>query len=168
MEIVQSLLTKMGIFRKPQQAFEQLVSQSVNQITDKRWREIFLLTVGILEEADDLLQLMKQRIDKLLAGDEKLQEFLTLINEKSCSVETPYKPVAVRAFYLSLSLELKRSLQQLKDQLPDPSADEKKSFKNWWQKNGQAWAKELRSVMIKHRNIGHHWQFNDDQKQLLK
>ena len=72
---------------------------------------------------------------------------------------------------LSLDLELRRSLQELKDQLPDPSPgndDEVKSFQNWWQKNGQAWTKKLRAVMIKHRNIGHDWQFNDDQKQLLK
>jgi predicted NACHT family NTPase len=97
--------------RKPQQPFEQLVSH----ITDKRWREIFLLTVGILEEADHLLQLMKQRIDKLLAGDEKLQQFLTWINEKSCSVETRYKAAAVRAFYLSLDLSLDLSLSRTLD-----------------------------------------------------
>ncbi|MCF2152286.1 NACHT domain-containing NTPase [Desmonostoc muscorum LEGE 12446] len=97
-----------ALSRNPQQTFEQLVSH----ITDKRWREIFLLTVGILEEADDLLQLMQQRIDKLLAGDEKLQQFLSWINEKSCSVETRYKPVAVRAFYLDLSLSLNLSLSR--------------------------------------------------------
>ncbi|MBW4565787.1 MAG: NACHT domain-containing NTPase [Mojavia pulchra JT2-VF2] len=237
-----------------QQTFQQLVSH----ITDKRWREVFLLTVGMLKNSDDLLQLMKQQIDKLLAGDEKLQQFLTWINEKSRSVKNRYKPVAVRAFYLSLTLsrpldptltltltrtlsqtlsqtltrtlsqtlsrtldldlalaldltlsrtldldltldlalaldltlsltltrtlsqtlsqtltlaldlKLKRSLQQLKDQLPDRRVDDKKLFEHWWQENGHAWAEELRSVMIKHRNIGHDWQFNDDQKQLLR
>ncbi|MDZ8236671.1 MAG: NACHT domain-containing NTPase [Nostoc sp. ChiQUE01a] len=236
-----------ALSRNPQQAFEQLVSH----ITDKRWREIFLLTVGILEEADDLLLLMKQQINNLLADDEKLQQFLTWINQKSCSVETRYKPVAVRAFYFSLSLylsrsldrdlfldlyrglslsldrdrsldrdlsrdlyrdrdrdldrglsldlylsrdlslsldlsrdfslplfldrdrdlsldlELKRSLQRLRDQLPDPRADREKSF-NWWQTNGKTWTEQLRNVMIKHRNIGHDWQFSNDQKQQLQ
>jgi predicted NACHT family NTPase len=86
--------------RNPQQAFQQLVSH----ITDKHWREVFLLTVGILKEADDLLLMMKKQIDRHIADDEKLQQFLTWINEKSCSVETRYKPAAVRAFYLSRSL----------------------------------------------------------------
>nr|WP_322719675.1 NACHT domain-containing NTPase [Nostoc sp. ChiQUE02]MDZ8232713.1 NACHT domain-containing NTPase [Nostoc sp. ChiQUE02] len=175
-----------ALSRNPQQVFQQLVSH----ITDKRWREVFLLAVGKLNNADDLLQLMKQQIDRHLADDKKLQQFLTWINEKSCSVETRYKPAAVRAFYLSLSLDLdldlsfsrsldlsrpldlefKRSLQQLKDQLPDPSKDKKalEAFKQWWQTNGQAWTEHLRTVIIEHRNIGHDWQFSDIQKELLQ
>ncbi|MBD2303219.1 NACHT domain-containing NTPase [Nostoc sp. FACHB-190] len=214
-----------------QQTFQKLVSH----ITDKRWREVFLLTVGMLKNSDDLLWLMKQHIDALLGTDEKLQEFLTWVDLKSSSVEASYKPAAIRAFYLdldlaldlsrtinlslsldlsqtlahalsqtldrtlartlartldlnldqtlartldlartlaqtlalALDLELKRSLQRLKDQLPNPKANDKKSFK-WWQESGHVWAEKLRSVMIKHRNIGHDWQFNDDQKQLLR
>ncbi|MBD2255191.1 NACHT domain-containing NTPase [Nostoc parmelioides FACHB-3921] len=257
-----------ALSRNPQQAFQQLVSH----ITDKRWREVFLLTVGILDDADDLLLLMKQQIDKLLETDEKLQEFLTWVDLKSSSVEASYKPAAIRAFYLSLDrvrdldrdldrdrvrdlvlvrdrdrvldlslvrvldldldldlvrdlvrdldldrdlsldrvldrdldldlslslsldlvrdldralflsldldraldrvldldLELKRALQELKDQLPDPRADDKKSFKHWWQESGQAWSEQLRTVIIQHRNIGHDWQFNDDQRRLLQ
>ena len=49
----------------------------VGYLTQKRWREVFLLTVGMLRSADDLLQLMKHQIDELMVGDEKLQEFLT-------------------------------------------------------------------------------------------
>lgn len=88
--------------RNPQQAFQQLVSY----ITDKHWREVFLLTVGILSNADDLLQLMKQQIDGLLATDEKLQEFLTWIDLKSSSLETSYKRAAIRAFYFDLDCTL--------------------------------------------------------------
>ncbi|WP_445632753.1 NACHT domain-containing protein [Nostoc sp. DSM 114161] len=58
---------KITLNRNPQQVFQQLGSY----ITDKRWREVFLLTVGILDNADDLLQLMKHRIDELVATDEK-------------------------------------------------------------------------------------------------
>ncbi|NEQ85538.1 MAG: hypothetical protein F6K26_37155 [Moorea sp. SIO2I5] len=32
----------------------------------------------------------------------------------------------------------------------------------------QAWIKELRTMMIKHQNIGHYWHFNQQQKELLK
>lgn len=163
-----------------------------NHINEKRWREVFLLTVGMLESADSLLQLMKQRIDELVITDDKLQQFLTWVEKKSRSVETRYKPVAIRAFYLDLSQtldfdlsrtisisfdldlsrtlnlspELKRSLRQLKGQLP--GFNDKEAFKHWWQENGKAWTEQFRAVIIKHRNIGHDWQFSKEQKELLR
>ncbi len=66
----------------------------------------------------------------------------------------------------TLDPDPQRSLQQLKDQLPDP--DNWKRFDEWWQVNGHAWTKQLRSVMIAYRNIGHDWQFNEQQKELLE
>jgi len=80
----------------------EIIMATVND--PKRWREVFLLTVGILEDADDLLLLMKQQIDGLLGTDEKLQEFLTWVDLKSSSVEAPYKKSAIRAFYYALAL----------------------------------------------------------------
>ena len=78
-----------------------------NHITEKNWREIFLLTVQmLLQDADSMLQLMKKKVNRLVASDQKLQQFLTLINQKSLSVEAPYKLAAVRAFYLTLSFDL--------------------------------------------------------------
>jgi predicted NACHT family NTPase len=78
----------------------------VEHITEKRWREVFLLTAGMMQKADDLLGLMKRKVDDLLAGNEKLQRFLGLVNEKAVnekakSVEVRYKCAAVRAFYLA-------------------------------------------------------------------
>jgi len=95
-----------ALSRHPQQAFQQLV----RHMKDNPWREVFFLTVGILPNADDLVKLMKQHVDALLAEDEKLQKFLHWIDEKSRSVEAPHKPAAVRAFYLSLSRTLDRNL----------------------------------------------------------
>ncbi|MEC4816353.1 MAG: NACHT domain-containing NTPase, partial [Scytonema sp. PMC 1069.18] len=74
----------------------------VEHITQKRWREVFFLTSGMMRKADDLLKSMKQKIDTILEYDEKLQQFLTWVEEKSKSVEVPYKPAAVRAFYWTL------------------------------------------------------------------
>jgi predicted NACHT family NTPase len=73
-------------------------------VAEKRWREVFLLTTGMVRSADDLLKLMKQKIDELLAGDEQLQYFLSWVNRKSNSVEVPYNLAAVRALYLGFSL----------------------------------------------------------------
>lgn len=296
-------------------------------ITEKRWQEVFLLTVEMLPNADDLLQSMKATVDALLTGDEKLQQFLIWVHEKSGSVEVTYKPEAIRAFYLCFSLnldqtlnhnrnhaldcnldndlshartvgfgldldhaltlshdlalilalergrnrdlsldltlarahnhnhtlnltrnlaltlahdrnrdrgqafehalestlestlegdikrnraldlildsnlelalslaldydhdidlgiiltlalslvldqnrnlELKQALQRLKKQLTNQAGD-CEIRKQWWQVNGKAWTKELRNTMIKHRNIGHDWQFSSEQKEKLQ
>ncbi|MBW4613109.1 MAG: NACHT domain-containing NTPase [Desmonostoc vinosum HA7617-LM4] len=210
-----------------------ILQSLANHITEISWREVFLLTVGMLDSADKLLQLMKQKIDALLSKDEKLQDYLSWVDSKSSSVKAPYKPAAVRAFYftlnedpalalalpldfalarslkipldlnldlplnqafnlplnqdlaldlaldfalalaldpkllpalnlpLNLALdqahnpELKRSLQQLKDQLPN-------------QENAQAWVDQLTTLMMKYRNIGHNWKFHPSQTKLLE
>ncbi|MEA5464885.1 NACHT domain-containing NTPase [Leptothoe sp. PORK10 BA2] len=89
---------------------EQALQGLVVNITEKRWREVFLLTAEMLPEADYLLELMKAQVDSLLAGDEQLQTFLMWGSEKSISVDVTYKPAAVRAFYLALALALALAL----------------------------------------------------------
>lgn len=257
------------------QALETALKRLAGCITDKRWREVFLLTCGMLRSADYLLQLMKRHIDELVAGDEQLQAFLYSVSQKSRAVPAPYKPVTVRAFYLDLELartldlvggtlaydldhalvsgtltndlamalalvhdrgltltlahvlahdralsltldrdldrtlalalalvhnhaitlnraitleltlelaltldralahhrviapELERSLQQLQEQLPDPDKDTER-FQAWWKASGGAWTEKLRAAMIKHRHIGHDWQFSKKQQDKLR
>jgi nucleoside phosphorylase len=72
-----------------------------NYVIHGCWREVFLLSVEILPDSSDLLRLMKIKTDQLLENDEKLQNFLVWVDEKSRSVETSYKPAAVRDFYYS-------------------------------------------------------------------
>jgi hypothetical protein len=57
-----------------------------------------------MQKADYLLRLMKQQTDALVAKDEKLQQFLMWVKEKSLSVDLPYKPAAVRAFYFAVAV----------------------------------------------------------------
>jgi predicted NACHT family NTPase len=187
-------------------------SALISHVTETQWREVFLLTVGMLKSADKFLQRMKQEIDGLLAQDKNLQEFLGWVGRKSSSVEALYKPAAVRAYYLDLAsafdidididigidrylanararararalalalaldfdlaraleyTDLVQSLQQLKDRLPD-SSENNHDFEHWWKANGRKWAEELRAIMIEHRNIGHDWQFSEDQEELLQ
>jgi predicted NACHT family NTPase len=80
----------------------QALKHLVSYINEKHWREVFLLTAEMLPSADCLLLLMKQEIDKLVANDKKLQQFLMWLREKSLSVNATYKPAAVRAFYFAL------------------------------------------------------------------
>ncbi len=213
----------------------QALEKLVNHITEKRWREVVFLAVGMFQKADNFLLLMKQQVDGLVAEDEQLQQFLLWVNQKSLSVDFPYKPVAVRFFYFSLlpSLELAlnrnperfldpdlylavkhtlnpaleltldlvldlailpvldgaidpalslahdillipvvepelmQALQKFKKQLPHPDGD-KEIFRQWWQANGQVWTRELRQIIISYRNIGHDWQFSQEQKSLLR
>ncbi|MHC5890557.1 NACHT domain-containing protein [Nostoc sp.] len=85
------------------QAFEQALGGLVSHITDPHWREIFLLTATMLRSADELVLLMKQQIDTLVAQDPYLQEFLTWGSQKSRTIPTQTKDATVRAFYLALS-----------------------------------------------------------------
>jgi predicted NACHT family NTPase len=226
----------------------------VEHITDKRWREVFLLVVEQLEPADHLLQLMQQKIDGLLADDVQLQNYLTWVEAKSASVQTGYKPAAIRAFYYSVFLDLDRALDRTRDldlnldltlartldldlartldltraralardldltralvraldfacdlaldfdlarararaldlalaraldrdknnvlkptleQLRNslPYKGDLKQFKQWGQNQSQEWIAQLRQVMITHHNIGHDWQFADEQTAKLK
>ncbi|MBW4597628.1 MAG: NACHT domain-containing NTPase [Brasilonema angustatum HA4187-MV1] len=106
-------------------------------VAEKRWREVFLLTTGLMRSADDLLKLMKQQTDELLAKDEKLQKFLTWVKEKSDSVKVSYKLAAVRSFYsfftqdkdltfdldLALTLGLDRDLKRVFDRVLNRDLD---------------------------------------------
>ena len=220
------------------QALETALNHLVSRVTEKRWREVFLLTAGMLQNADYMLQLMKQKIDHLISQDDQLQAFLTWVNQKFRAVSASYKPVTVRAFYFDLALArilalvgstldlaraldrnftrnlertlafdltldralgvdqvvdrtrnpnrafervveralayarvlepmLEQTLQQLKEQLPELGRDRKK-FKQWWEASGGAWTEQLRAVMISERNLGHDWQFSEQQREALK
>ncbi|BAZ28142.1 NACHT domain family protein [Cylindrospermum sp. NIES-4074] len=220
------------------QSSEEALQSLVSHLTEKRWREVFLLSVGMSPSADRLLLLMKEKVDALIAADEKLQQFLMWVKQKSLSVKVPYKLTAVRAFYFDISLghslkhfldgllsysldyfldhsldrsltsslrlsrsleldqslelslsfsrslelspfldlklnrdldldpEFKKVLKQLKDELPDREDEQK--FKQWWEANSQIWRGQLRDAMIKYRNIGHDWQFTQQQKKVLQ
>lgn len=84
-----------------QQSLEPLVSH----LTEPRWREIFLLTVEMLPSADALVQLMKQRLDAIVAQDPYLQKFLARASQQS---QTVSPPTAIRTFYFALSKETAR------------------------------------------------------------
>jgi predicted NACHT family NTPase len=93
----------------PTAALNQALQNLATHVTEKCYREIFLLTVGMLPEADPLLILMKWQIDQLMIDDPieepKLQTFLIWVQQKAGSVQTPYKPSAIRAFYYDLAFD---------------------------------------------------------------
>jgi GTPase SAR1 family protein len=263
----------------------------VIHIINKQWREVFLLTVGMLKNSNQLLKNMKHEIDNIFAHDPKLQEFLLWINEKSFSVAIPYKPAAIRAFYFILALhptidstidrklysdidysfslmldkykhskykpefafeayskdyfsfsnyfdcdgyftcknvfdnyvgqseieidlylnlaldtvfnlsrnrdtdlyrararlgererneflvlcfnrcknpELRQVLQDMHSQISGAPQKNWEEFAQWWRVKGWNWAKQFRDVIVKYRNIGHEWNFDNNQIKLLR
>lgn len=48
---------------------------------------------------DEYLRLMKQEIDESIKEDEKIQQFLVWLHEKTASLCSPYQEAALRAFY---------------------------------------------------------------------
>ncbi|MFM2432020.1 MAG: hypothetical protein RLZZ511_3233 [Cyanobacteriota bacterium] len=229
-------------------AQEVALGKLIEHIGEKRWEEVFALVAEGLDSADYLLRLMKQRIDEILAGDQKLQLFLKWAHTKLESIQVTYKPAAVRAFYLiragilssnfhlditydlphaidcdissyskcyrdddiafdldidasfntandiksffasdldryiitafkifphltlnfprSEDPELKCRLQEIYDRLPKPDSSDQ--FQKWWNQHGDRWREDLRQIMIKYRNIGHDWQFTDEQETKLQ
>ncbi len=93
------------------QPLEKALENLSSHLKEPRWREVFLLTVGMLRNADYLLSLMKQNIDSLIENDKDLQNFLSWISQKSRKIESFYKPAAIRAFYLAVDLERASSLE---------------------------------------------------------
>jgi hypothetical protein len=88
----------------------EVLQQLSQNITEKRWREVFLLTAGMMRNSDELMLLMKGQIDQLLVGDEKTQAFLNWTNEKARLTRLFCKPAALRAFYFKQNLVLNTRL----------------------------------------------------------
>lgn len=88
------------------QDLEIALAKVARCIIQKQWHEVFLLTAYMLQNADYLIQLAKQEVDNLISQDNYLQKFLSWLDQKSRTVNVKYKLVAIRAFYLDISLGL--------------------------------------------------------------
>ena len=148
-----------------------------------------------MQKPDYLLRLMKQRTDELVASDEKLQQFLMWVNEKSIpSSRYFYKPAAIRAFEfdiarifnhafpldcfqdicfpiavtlgLKLAPNLIQVIQDFQNQLLDTKGNEEK-FAQWWQANNEVVIKKLKSTFQNPEHLVRNWQFNEQQQNLL-
>ncbi|MBD0265386.1 MAG: hypothetical protein ICV78_22495 [Tolypothrix sp. Co-bin9] len=73
----------------------------VKHLTEKRWREVFLLTAGMMRNADNLMHLIKSEIDGLISTDEQLQNLMRWVAKKSSLATVPYQPAEVRGIYLN-------------------------------------------------------------------
>jgi predicted NACHT family NTPase len=79
------------------------------KITDHRWHDILRLAVAMMRSADDLLQLIKNQCDRLLADDPQLQNLLAWVKEKAEASQIGDRLQSVRAFYLTLGRAIAQS-----------------------------------------------------------
>jgi predicted NACHT family NTPase len=70
----------------------ETLRELVSHLTEERWREVILLAVEMLEDATELIQLMKQAVDQFLAKDKRLQEYLQWVERKTNSFSAEYAP----------------------------------------------------------------------------
>ncbi len=63
--------------------------------------------------------------------------------------------------------DLQQSLQNLHQELPS-SQESRIALKRWWQENGETWTSKLRDLIIRDRQIGHDWQFEENDLQKLQ
>ena len=82
-------------------------------IIKKHWREVFLLAVGIINNADNLLRLIQTNINQLVNSDEKLQQFLRWIYEKYSSSHIAESSTELWFFYFNLGLAIELDIINL-------------------------------------------------------
>ncbi|MGL4498468.1 MAG: NACHT domain-containing protein, partial [Planktothrix sp.] len=63
-----------------QQSSEEALQKLVSHLTDRPWREVFLLAAGMSSLADRLLLLMKHKVDHLIDSCERLGQILDWVN----------------------------------------------------------------------------------------
>jgi predicted NACHT family NTPase len=88
-------------------------------IFEKRWRQVIILTIEMLSNADELICYLKEETDAfadtLLAGDQKLRQFLEWTYQKAQSLKPNCKLSVLQAYYLwnALVLDSNRFLSEL-------------------------------------------------------
>ncbi len=79
----------------------------LDHMTDDQWREVFLLTVSLLDDdADEFFGLFIERLNGISAKSKEVQQLLTWAQEQAETAahvqKLVFKPVSVRAWYLAL------------------------------------------------------------------
>lgn len=90
-------LTAKYIVGSSQDDYWQLL---ISHVGEEHWHNIFLLTVSMTENPDELLLLIKHKVDELVATDEKIQSYLMWLYQKTSEVCDSHQSSQVRAFYI--------------------------------------------------------------------
>ncbi len=78
-------------------------SISIGSHPIRRWQEIFSIAQEIKGSGDELIIFFKKEVDAVIIADEKINEFMDWVNEKSVSIVSSYTQTAIRTFYFALA-----------------------------------------------------------------
>ena len=122
-----------------------------------------------------------QDLDQDLAIDPVADQDLDIDRDLACvlarALDLAVENARALARVLDFTLDLARQLdnRDFVDQLANLQNQLKpiqnlfwEQKKKWWKNEGQGWIQALQSVMIEYRNIGHDWQFSEQQEALLR
>ena len=85
---------------------EKSLRDLASHIKEKRWREVFLLAIGLLSEADFLIQNMKEQVDLIAAHDREVQSLLEWAHQRAFHCQSFDKLSSIRIYYLTLAFQL--------------------------------------------------------------
>ncbi len=83
---------------------QDVLPKMVQRVGEDSWREVFLLTAGMLYGADNFVQQYLAALTDLIASDKTLVAYIEWLAEKSAAMVTGIQPAAARAFFLFLAL----------------------------------------------------------------
>lgn len=88
-------------------SLETALQELATHGSEKRWREVILLTTEMLRDASLLLLPLRHTIDQVLADAPRLQSFLQEVGDRATAPEfAPFKPAAARAFCFDIDFDI--------------------------------------------------------------
>ncbi len=84
----------------------QELKNLAKKVSNRQWWEVLKIAIESTEFINQFTLLLKEEIDRLISEDSDLQQFLTWIYQKSCSLTLQYLPEAIRAFLLYYNITL--------------------------------------------------------------
>ena len=72
---------------------------------EDRWQEVIRITVSLLDNADTFFNHFLDALAALVEPHRQIVEFLTWAARKAGGVDAPYRPAAIRSFYISFALD---------------------------------------------------------------
>ena len=92
------------------QSSDEALQELVSHIFKKRWREVFLLAVAMSPNAERLVLLMKEKIDRLLADDADLQKYLQWLQEKAQQEHLLFEPENIKLIHNTFEIYINSEL----------------------------------------------------------
>jgi predicted NACHT family NTPase len=83
---------------------QEMISKLMGHLTDRRWREVFLLTASLLNNANDFVMNMRSAIDQLFKDMPTLSHMLTWAYKRTLAANVPVeRHPAVQLVYIILA-----------------------------------------------------------------